>query len=505
MVLPRAAVLELGGFDERFGPEEAAEDNEFCYRWLKAGRRLRYEPALVVEHHDWRSPDELERLYVRYARGEGFFYAKHLRRGRPPDAALRRVATSSGRLRGSRRGVVKGREPWTDSPPRDPRGHARRASRTGGASTGRRDDRAARSASSSRRATAGRCSRRRAAECARARRTSSSRSSSSTRRPTTSTARRAARRSTIRGVRIVRHETQRRLPGARNGGAEAASGTWLAFLDDDDLWAPRKLRAQLDAAQATGAAWVYAQCVVVDGHGRPLEQTRSRDPGELRRLLLGGNCVPGGGSNVVVRADTFRAVGGFDESAPVLRGLGSLAAPRSTSARRRRAPSSSWPASSTASNMVVRDRARRRRRLRADDREAPPGDRRATARRRRVAGARAACVRGRRLARRAAVLLARGRRASQPRQPRRRGGRALRQPRARARVPRARRARAARPTSTKRPPRFRQPRPAGWLRIDSPASPARLRACPRPGSCGSACRCSGTRAGGRGRLRVRRR
>ena len=81
MVCDREAVLAAGGFDERFGPDEAAEDNDFCYRWLKAGGRLRYEPSLVVYHHDWRSADELRRLYVRYARGQGFFYAKHLRRG----------------------------------------------------------------------------------------------------------------------------------------------------------------------------------------------------------------------------------------------------------------------------------------------------------------------------------------------------------------------------------------------------------------------------------------
>lgn len=114
MALPRAAVLELGGFDERFGPEEAAEDNEFCYRWLKAGLSLRYEPSLVVEHHDWRSPEELDRLYVRYARGEGFFYAKHLRRG---DLRMLRFV---GRdlawgLRGLASGLLKGRESWTDS------------------------------------------------------------------------------------------------------------------------------------------------------------------------------------------------------------------------------------------------------------------------------------------------------------------------------------------------------------------------------------------------------
>jgi GT2 family glycosyltransferase len=114
MVLPRDEVLELEGFDERFGPEEAAEDNEFCYRWLKSGRPLRYEPALVVEHHDWRTPEDLERLYVRYARGEGFFYGKHLRRG---DLRMLRFVARDlvWGLRGLASGLVKGRESWTDS------------------------------------------------------------------------------------------------------------------------------------------------------------------------------------------------------------------------------------------------------------------------------------------------------------------------------------------------------------------------------------------------------
>jgi len=114
MLLPRSDVLELGGFDERFGPEEAAEDNEFCYRWLKAGRPLRYEPSMVVDHHDWRSPDDLDRLYVRYARGEGFFYAKHLRRG--DLRMLRFVVRDLGwAARGLVSGLVKRRASWTDS------------------------------------------------------------------------------------------------------------------------------------------------------------------------------------------------------------------------------------------------------------------------------------------------------------------------------------------------------------------------------------------------------
>jgi len=114
MVLPRDPVRELGGFDERFGPREAAEDNEFCYRWLKTGRRLRYEPTLVVQHHDWRSAEELEQLYIRYARGEGFFYAKHLRLG---DLRVLRfiVRDLVHAVRSLASALLKRRAAWTDS------------------------------------------------------------------------------------------------------------------------------------------------------------------------------------------------------------------------------------------------------------------------------------------------------------------------------------------------------------------------------------------------------
>src|SRR6478735_1675316 len=67
--------------DEGFCPATAAEDNDFCYRWLREGNRLLYEPALRVWHHDWRTADELREVYRRYGQGQGAFYAKHLRRG----------------------------------------------------------------------------------------------------------------------------------------------------------------------------------------------------------------------------------------------------------------------------------------------------------------------------------------------------------------------------------------------------------------------------------------
>lgn len=79
MAVRRTEVLEFGGFDGRIRP--SAEDNDLSYRWLRTGRTIRYEPDFVVWHHDWRTREQLERLYVSYGVGQGMVYAKHLRLG----------------------------------------------------------------------------------------------------------------------------------------------------------------------------------------------------------------------------------------------------------------------------------------------------------------------------------------------------------------------------------------------------------------------------------------
>jgi len=43
-------------------------------------------------------------------------------------------------------------------------------------------------------------------------------------------------------------------PNARNVGARAAQGAWVAYLDDDDEWLPRKLEVQLALAKGARAA-----------------------------------------------------------------------------------------------------------------------------------------------------------------------------------------------------------------------------------------------------------
>jgi GT2 family glycosyltransferase len=121
MVVGRERALARGGFDERFGPDFVAEDNDFCYRWLRAGERLVFEPELVVEHRDWRTPAELARQYTRYMRGEGFFYAKHLRAG---DVRMLRYLGRDAvwALRGLAAAVLKPRREWPDPRRAIPRG-----------------------------------------------------------------------------------------------------------------------------------------------------------------------------------------------------------------------------------------------------------------------------------------------------------------------------------------------------------------------------------------------
>src|SRR3712207_5655017 len=49
-------------------------------------------------------------------------------------------------------------------------------------------------------------------------------------------------------LRVIRNDSPRGVAAARNQGLRAALAEWVAFLDDDDLWSPHKLRDQLDAA-----------------------------------------------------------------------------------------------------------------------------------------------------------------------------------------------------------------------------------------------------------------
>ncbi|CAA9225551.1 MAG: hypothetical protein AVDCRST_MAG20-780 [uncultured Acidimicrobiales bacterium] len=114
-------------------------------------------------------------------------------------------------------------------------------------------------------------------------------------------------------VTVLRNEQPRGVAAARNRGLDDVSSGWVAFLDDDDLWAPDKLSAQLAAAAAAPeAGWVCGGAVTVDEDLRVLAAMRPPPGGPIATLLLSRNRVPGGASGTMVRTDLARDAGGFD-------------------------------------------------------------------------------------------------------------------------------------------------------------------------------------------------
>src|SRR3954465_11445182 len=60
-------------------------------------------------------------------------------------------------------------------------------------------------------------------------------------------------------VHVVHNQQSLGVSAGRNVGLALVATPWVAFLDDDDFWAPDKIRSQVDALAATpGAGWSTA-------------------------------------------------------------------------------------------------------------------------------------------------------------------------------------------------------------------------------------------------------
>lgn len=116
-------------------------------------------------------------------------------------------------------------------------------------------------------------------------------------------------------VRIIRHKENKGANEARNTGIDAADGDFVAFLDDDDQWVPRKLARQVaafdDADDEVGV--VYTGTVYDYGTYERTVLFSNRSDGT--EALLGGESF-GQFSTLMVSAGVLAASGNLDTRFP---------------------------------------------------------------------------------------------------------------------------------------------------------------------------------------------
>ncbi len=116
-------------------------------------------------------------------------------------------------------------------------------------------------------------------------------------------------------IRLIRNDRNRGIGGAKNVGIAAARGQFIAFVDSDDSWVPKKLAIQLDALErdpsraplSFSAFWVHR-----GESGATVLRRPARRGGWLESILSGETFSLG--STLVATRTCFEAVGDFDVS-----------------------------------------------------------------------------------------------------------------------------------------------------------------------------------------------
>jgi glycosyltransferase involved in cell wall biosynthesis len=116
-------------------------------------------------------------------------------------------------------------------------------------------------------------------------------------------------------VRYLRHETNRGVSVARNTALSAASGQFIAFLDDDDEWLPDKLRLQLDCIERArkSVGLVTTGFLVANSADSTTFEVIPSQRGWLFESLLRQGSF-NHTSTIMARAECFERVGLFDDT-----------------------------------------------------------------------------------------------------------------------------------------------------------------------------------------------
>lgn len=117
-------------------------------------------------------------------------------------------------------------------------------------------------------------------------------------------------------LRLIQ-QPQRGVSAARNRGEAAARGRYLAFLDSDDLWLPKKLEMQVAFMEEHPEVQICQTEEIWIRNGRRVNPKlkHQKPSGDIFRRSLELCLVSP--SAVMMRRELFNRLGGFDETLPV--------------------------------------------------------------------------------------------------------------------------------------------------------------------------------------------
>jgi glycosyltransferase involved in cell wall biosynthesis len=107
-------------------------------------------------------------------------------------------------------------------------------------------------------------------------------------------------------IRPIRHQVNRKLPGALNTGHVTATGKYLTWTSDDNRFVPSAIEQLVGfLEQNPTIGLVYADAVFIDEHGHELRGFPAESPSKLAYYNAVGGCF-------MYRRSVYQATGGYD-------------------------------------------------------------------------------------------------------------------------------------------------------------------------------------------------
>ena len=107
-------------------------------------------------------------------------------------------------------------------------------------------------------------------------------------------------------IKLIRHAHNMKLPAALNTGHAAAAGAYLIWTSDDNRFRPDAIEEMTTfLEQNPTVGLVYADCVIIDEHGRYVRNYPAQPASRLAYLNALGGCI-------MYRRTVYEAIGEYD-------------------------------------------------------------------------------------------------------------------------------------------------------------------------------------------------